>query len=302
MRAMLGWSVGNSRLKDSKPPTARLIHACTSNTVYSVLPALRDIVKLSLHVISCAWPHSRTGTQQRFSLPHPCRRGSWWRRTRAARKSLRRPVQTSSPGSGGCRNDSEPAYGGVRMAGRQSQASRTPFSTLDNGWPGVGGVLPSVEGPAPRGQALLYKPTRNRMPPSMCSVFRRTRRCFIYFAICCADHHCAPRCPQRRARPACTCCRTLCERLPAVAAGPRRLCAPHSADAAGHALHSDKLCTTHGATRRAAADSLPCCACALVFNEPWMRVFMIVMLLGPFWAGLCRQPRASTNKPNFLFC
>ena len=39
MRAMLGWSVGKSRLKDRRPPTARLSQACTSKTVYNQLPA-----------------------------------------------------------------------------------------------------------------------------------------------------------------------------------------------------------------------------------------------------------------------
>ena len=39
MRAMLGWSVGKSRLNDRRPPTARLSQACTSKTVYNQLPA-----------------------------------------------------------------------------------------------------------------------------------------------------------------------------------------------------------------------------------------------------------------------
>ena len=38
MRAMLGWSVGKSRLNDRRPPTARLSQACTSKTVYNQLP------------------------------------------------------------------------------------------------------------------------------------------------------------------------------------------------------------------------------------------------------------------------
>lgn len=42
MRAMLGWSVGKSRLNDRRPPTARLSQACTSKTVYNQLPAHPD--------------------------------------------------------------------------------------------------------------------------------------------------------------------------------------------------------------------------------------------------------------------
>ncbi len=39
MRGMLGWSVGKSRLKDSRPPTASITHACHSKMLYSRLPA-----------------------------------------------------------------------------------------------------------------------------------------------------------------------------------------------------------------------------------------------------------------------
>ena len=36
---MSGWSEGKMTLKESSPPTASATHACTSNTVYSTLPA-----------------------------------------------------------------------------------------------------------------------------------------------------------------------------------------------------------------------------------------------------------------------
>ena len=101
MRAMLGWSVGNSRLKDSKPPTARLSHACTSNTVYSTLPARRDTVIISSIRTPAGGRAATWRRKERLSLPYPYMRGSWWRRTHAAQKSSQRPVQTSSPGSGG---------------------------------------------------------------------------------------------------------------------------------------------------------------------------------------------------------
>ena len=71
------------------------------------------------------------------------------------------------------------------MPGRQSKASRTPLSTFASGWGGVGEVLPSVEGPAPRGKALkgacisnkplkeLYNPVHLAMLRPLCYLLRR---------------------------------------------------------------------------------------------------------------------------------